>query len=502
MYHLEQREELVQRLTIPDLSGTLTKDLIVTEGMQGVALGPQPQTYPPGEHRVVMLWRRLFGKVGDRRWALLPATPFAFRVPIPRLRAGDGTWVDVDVMLALRVIQPARAATACPTTLSDLAADLSAALEPVARQTVTQWAAADLAHPKINGRLAAALRPALDAQTETYGLAVERLIAVTVRESEDAVVEARKRDEIEMEKQIDALTTRAEWLDFIRNFKTDFGLTTATVDALLDDMDEERFDAARLRQAVKAAAAGDEAALTVRTQRILGESGGAPAPLPPAPWERAIPWLKLLSGLVLFVGLALTALAPLIALANAGLVLLVTALAAIVLSVVAFWLEQQAAIRRHTDVKPFLEQLGKGDRKRMDRIVREQLARELQTLQQKINDTRVHAFREERREEALALKSVEQRADRMRRDVMAETHGVAAYLTQANIARQQLAAMLTYDETVLAQSAALGDVGEQVRQQVLNATLTDQAIKDLEIALSELEHQIQARARFIQSPNL
>lgn len=502
MFNTITQEHLVRKLTTPYLSGILAKTLVVPDGAQGVALGPQPRVYPPGEHRVVTLWQRLFGKVGDQQWALLPATPFALRVPIPRLRAGDGTWVDVDVMLTLRVSQPVRAATTCPTTLPDLAADLGTALEPVARQTVTQWAAADLVQPKVNGRLAAALRPALDAQTETYGLAVERLIAVTVRESDDAVVEARKRDEIELEKQIDALTTRAEWLDFIRNFKADFGLTTATVDALLDDMDAEGFDAARLRQAVKAAAAGDEAALTVRTQRILGESGGAPALLPPAPWERAIPWLKLLSGLVLFVGLALTSLAPLIALANAGLVLLVTALAAIILFGVAFWLEQQAAIRRHTDVKPFLEQLGKGDRKRMDRIVREQLARELQTLQQKINDARVHAFREERREEALALKSVEQRADRMRRDVMAETHGVAAYLTDANVTRRQLAAMLTYDETVLAQSAALGDAGEQVRQQALNATLTDQAIKDLEIALSELEHQIQARARFIQVPEM
>jgi hypothetical protein len=452
---------------------------------------------------VVTLWQRLFGKVGDQQWALLPATAFALRMPIPRLRAGDGTWVDIDAMLALRVIQPARAATACPTTLSDLAADLSAALEPVARQTVTQWAAADLAHPKINGRLAAALRPALDAQTETYGLAVERLIAVTVRESDDAVAEAHKRDEIELEKQIDALTTRAEWLDFIRNFKADFGLTTATVDALLDDMDEERFDAARLRQAVKAAAAGDEAALAVRTRRILG-APQPPAPLPPAPWEPAIPWLKLLSGLVLFVGLALTALAPLIALENAGLVLLITALAAIALFVVAFWLEQQAAIRRHTDIapKPFLEQLGKGDRKRMDRIVRDQLARELRVLVKKINDARTHAYREGRREEALALKSVEERANRTRQDVVAESHGTAAYLTQANITRQQLATMLTYDEVLLAQSAALGDAGEAVRQQVLNETLTDQAVKDLEIGLADLEHQIQARARFIQAPEM
>jgi hypothetical protein len=67
MHNLSQQEWLLRRLTLPDLSGTLTKDLIVSDDSIGVALGPQPQVYPPGEHRVVTLWQRLFGKVGDGR---------------------------------------------------------------------------------------------------------------------------------------------------------------------------------------------------------------------------------------------------------------------------------------------------------------------------------------------------------------------------------------------------------------------------------------------------
>jgi hypothetical protein len=412
--------------------------------------------------------------------------------------------VDVNVMATLRVEQPARAATACPVTLTALATSVSTTLEPVARQAVSGWSAADLGRPEVNGRLAAQLRPALEAQVESLGLRVERLIAVSVQESEEALAVARKRDEIEVEKQIDALTTRTEWLDFIRNFKEDYGLTSATLDALLADMESGEFNASRLRQAVQASLAGDESALTVRTQRILGPPK-PPAPLPPPPrWEGAIPWLKLLAGLLLFGGLALFAISPF--LGPVGLValplLILAALLAAGLFGAALWLDHRAGRRQRTSLapRPLLEQLGKGDRQRMDRIVRQQLARELEALVDKVNDARSHAYREGRREEALALKSVEERADRARQDVMAERHGAAAYLAEKNINRQQLATMLLHDEALLARSAALGDRAEQVRQQVLSDALTAEMIRALDVGIAEIEHQIQARARFIQAP--
>jgi hypothetical protein len=205
---------------------------------------------------------------------------------------------------------------------------------------------------------------------------------------------------------------------------------------------------------------------------------------------------------VLFTGLALTAIAPLIGLAQPGLTLLIAALIAAGLFGVAFWLEGQAIDRQgaETTYESFLERLGKGDRRQMDRIVRKQLARELRTLSTKIHDARTHAYREGLRERALSLKRVEMRADRARKDVAAETHGPVAYLTEASITHQQLETMLAYDETLLAKSAELGDAGEQVRQAVLDGALTEQDVKELDAALSDLEHQIQARARFIQAP--
>lgn len=499
MTKADVQKNIITYLTLADLQGNLAKTLSIPTGYYGVALNGEGHVYAAGKHKVVTLGQRLFGNASDRRWALLPATPFAVRVPIPRLRAGDGTWVDVDIMLTLNAEQPARAAATCPPTFTSLATALSEALEPAARQTVAGWGGDDLARPEVNGRLAAQLRPLLEAQAQTLGLRVERLLSVAARRSEEAVEAAHQRDALEVEKQMNALSTRAEWLDFVRAFKADFGLDASTLDALLADSAEGEFDAGRLRQAIAAALAGEEAALTVRTERILGK----PEPIPPPPppwWEQAIPWLKLAAGLLLFTGLALYALSPVLALEGAGLWLAIAAPVALALLAGAFWAEQHAAVGHRVKVvqRPLLERLGKGDRQRMDRLVREQLARELAVVRDKINDVRTQAYGKGLREQALELKSVETRADTLRQVAEAQGYGPAAYLTGAVISRQQLAAMLCYDEELLAHSAEVGDQAEGLRQAALSGDEFTAAAQQLEKALSTLDHQFQARARFIQ----
>jgi len=495
--NIKSHNNLIRNLTLADLQGSLTKTLVVPTGYQGVALGGEGDVYSAGTHKVITLRQRLFGKASDWRFALLPATPFVLRVPIPRLQAGDGTWVDVNALLLLHVEDALRAATACPAVVTELAAGLSAALEAPVRQAVTGWAAGDLDRPEVNARLAAVVRPILEAQAQTWGLAVERLLAVTARPSAETVEEARKLAEIEaalaqveMGKRMDALTSQAEWLDFVRNLEANYGLPAGALGEGVTGVPE-------LKETVATYAEGAEVALEVRARRRLG-APQRPEPLPPVWWEQALPWLKLAGALALFAGLVLYALSPLLALNRAEVFLLVAVVVA--LYGIAFWAEQQAAIRRRMVVAPqlLLERLGKGDRQRMDRLVREQLARELAAIRTKINDARTHAYREGRREEALRLKPVEERADTLRQVAEAQGHGPAAYLTEAHITHRQLATMLDYDEELLARSAAVGDLAEAMRQTVLAAGDVAEATAQLETALSALDHQFQARARFIQ----
>jgi hypothetical protein len=47
MSDFSRQEHITRRLTLPDLSGTLTKTRVVPDDSIGVALGPQPQVYLP-----------------------------------------------------------------------------------------------------------------------------------------------------------------------------------------------------------------------------------------------------------------------------------------------------------------------------------------------------------------------------------------------------------------------------------------------------------------------
>jgi len=455
--------------------------------------------------------RRLFSRVSDWRFVLLPTNPFPFHVPIPRVRAGDGTWADLGLALVIRVADPASAAVAL-TDAEALATDLSVTLEEAVRSAVEQWAADDLGRPQATAELTQLLLPLLETQLQNRGLALDGIVSLTARPSDEAVELARKMAEVdvalaevEMDRKMDALTSKAEWLQFARQVEADFDLPEGAIADILEAMGDS-FTAAQMRQRVSAAAGGDEsAALAARVQRLAGEVQ-APLPPPPSWWDPAIPWIKLSAAVVLLIGLVLVAVAPFVrglSTTAAGISLAVAVVVAVALMGLGLWLEQKAAATRHARLGPvpLLERLGQGERQRIDRLVRGQLARELATLSARLREVQNLAYREGYREEALRIKDVEASADRARSTVEAETFGPAAYLTQAQITRRQLDAMLRYDEELLARSAMLGDLGEQVRQSVLAADLSSAAhIEELQAALSALDHQIQARARFIQAP--
>ncbi|MBN1954323.1 MAG: SPFH domain-containing protein [Anaerolineae bacterium] len=508
------RMALVQRLTLADLPGFLVKYLEVPPGHMGLVIDSRGnvQSLPPGRHRVVGLLRRLLGRVSDWRFAVLPGGSFPLRVPVPRLRAGDGGWVDAELLVTLRVADPQRVAAELAVTPADLAAALSAGLEAAARQAVANWAAEDLGREQVAGQLRALLRPALEAQVGALGLALDEIVALSLRPFDEAVDVARKMAEldaalaeVEMERRMAGLESDAEWQQFVHQLETDYGLNQGTLQeelaaaATAGEGAPSRVD--RLRQAVRRYVDGQSAALIARLERFVGRRK------PPQPplyywWERVVPWLKVIGLLVLVAALAIYLLLPGVGVLEqvaAVLELACAVPAAIVLFATALWMERRAARSRSEAVTGGrLMQLGRGDRQRIDQMVRDQLTAELRALLPKMQETRDRAYREQRRDEAVRIKQVEEQADRLRQAVEAKVVGQPVYLTQARVSRNDLEKMLSYDEQLLALAADLGDQAEQLRQAVFAGQPAEDAIGQLQSGLSALDHQFQVRARLIQ----
>ena len=554
---------VVRRLALGDLPGVAGKRLHVPPGRTALVTDGAGRTrrLAPGRHKVIGFWRGLFGRVSDYSFALLPSEPFPLRVPVPRLRSGDGGWVDVDLLARLRVADVERAAAAIAGEV-ELAADLSAALEDGATKAVAGWASSDLAKPEVSARLAAALRPALVAQLGELGLALERIVSVEAIPSEEAPARAQRLSALEtalasseMGRRMSALTDEAEWLDFVRQVEADYELEPGTLQrtmgadviaeaeaaaavgaapvAAVAEPEPEAAPGVVARAAAEAAAPEEAAALPAEPQvppaerlreavsghetaqqagliaRVLRLGGRKPRPQAPIVvwWERAAPWLRVIGAVILIASMVVFAVLPRTTTPDrvAAAIQLACAIpGAIVLFIGALWAERSAARKRavreaEAQRGQRLWELGRGERERMDGLVRTQLATELKDAIPTLRDARDHAFREGRRTDALAIKGVEERADRLRLTVAGQVAGQAAYLTEAKVSREQLETMVEYDERLLAAAADIGDLVEALRQKALADEPTHDVLARVQSGLSALDHKFRARTRFIQA---
>lgn len=512
----------VRGLTLADLPGTLTKLLEVPPGHTGLVVDGQGtmRTFPPGTHWAVGPGRRLFGRLSDWQFALVPTEAVSLIVPVTHVRAGDGEWVDVTCGAVVRVADPQRFYSefraAIDGSTTDLARRLGAGIDGVVRQAVGTWAARDLVKGAVEGQLAAEVRRALSTVADTLGLEAVTMRYVVARPAAEAVDVARQQaeleaalDDVELERRMSQLATEAEFKEFVEHLEADYGLPAGTLQVELEGVsaDEEGdsapLDLAGLRQAARRHFDSRIAGLASRVERLLG-ARERPDPPPLRWWERAVPWFKAASAI-----LAVAALLAFILRSEVSplersqaIVQLAVALpAAVALFLSALWLERKAA-RQRADAfdGPGLLDLGRGDWERIDRLVRKQMTTELADVVHKLRDTRDRAYRQGKRDQALAIKRSEERADRLRERVAARAEGVAAYLTEAHVARQALETKLNYDEELLAAVSDLSNSVQAFRQHALAGALGDDELHQIEGALTALDHQFQARARFIQAP--
>jgi hypothetical protein len=313
--------------------------------------------------------------------------------------------------------------------------------------------------------------------------------------------------EVEMERRMSELETEAEWRDFVRQLEADFGLPEATVQhsvaASSTEGEPPPSQAAQLRQTVRSYVDGRTAALAARAERLLGRR----KPRQPKIvywWERIVPWLKVISTLILVGSLSVyvfSSKGDLGGRLGAIFELACAMPTAFILFISALWMERRAAQEREeARGGGRLLSLARGDREQIDRLVRRQLAEELAAVKRTLQDTRDQVYREGDRDGAVRIKQVEERADRLRRAVEAKIRGQAVYLTEARVSHDALERMLDYDEQLLAMAADLGDRVAELREAVLADESMGDEVRGLDSDLSTLDHQFQARARFIQTP--
>ncbi|MBP7688674.1 MAG: hypothetical protein KA765_12225 [Thermoflexales bacterium] len=474
-------QPLIRRIRTTDLRGLLGNQLDVPPGQQAIIISPDGsvQTLPAGRQTVPGV--KLFGPRPPM--ALVPAGEFSLPGGAPRLPTGNAQHVDASFTTTLRVGNPdlfiGRLLSEQETlTDQDLIQHLTALALPILSGLTKAYASADLCGPTpVAEQLMAELRGRLNAPLAEIGL---QLIGVRYLTFSSAQT---------VDEQLQAIQAQSS-----SNVRTP-ELTHAAP--------QER---SQLAQVLDQKLANVAAQIIGRLEARLQKRAPTTEHKTPASerWERFARTFQLLSALFLLMTVVLRLVLPVFIEEN--MIRRVSevfgALATVATAFAWYYARTQARRQRLIEVKPvpLLDRVSDRNRQAADRLVREQLTSELTQIARTLKAAREKIYAQGREQTALTLGQTLKEVEKLNRDVATPTAGAPAYLTKPRVSLSELAAMLDYDEDLLAEAATLDDAAQALLQNVLaHADITAQAT-GVQGNLAQLQYRFASRARFLQTP--
>jgi hypothetical protein len=478
---------IARRIRTADLRGLLGNQLDVPPGRQAIIISSDGsvQTRQAGRQTVPGL--RLFGP--KPQMALVPTGEFSLLSGAPRLPTGDAQHVDASCTATLRVGNPGlfvgRLLSERETLIDqDLIARLTALTLPILSGLTKAYASADLCGPTpVADHLMAELRGRLSAPLAEIGLQLigVRYLAFSPAQAIDAQVQALQSSGIPMPDLAQSGIGRS-------------GMG-------MPDLQNQSLTAQVLDQKLASLAAQIIGRLEARLK-----DHPKPATLAtPASerWERIAKVLQLFSATLLLatIGLRLM-LSVFVEEQTISTVSQIFGALATVATAIG-WLLARRQARRYRLIEirpaPLLDRVSDRDRQAADRLVRDQLAGELTQIARTLKSAREKVYAQGHESTALTLGQTLRAIEKLQQDVSTPTEGTPAYLTKQRVTLTELAAMLDYDEDLLAQSVQLGDAAQALLQDAINRNEVSVAAVSVQGELEQLKHRFASRSSFLRT---
>lgn len=517
---------LARRILRDDLPGWWAKTMLVPPGHVGldVVAGVPGPSLPPGKHRVR----------GDA--VLVRAGPLACHPFVGDVLTGDDQLAEADFLLSLEVAEPALLLSALlggrwRLTLADLEERVAAQAVSPLQDAARQYALDDLCGDEpVRDQIAGQVRSYLTTALQPWGLRVTGVRHLAFRRQADAVVRAQKARELEEALRDEAnlrkmgeLEDQAQLQDFVRNLAADFNAPD-----LLDDGDvAQALEVIQAQPPAEAPGRGQALAAALGRQlrriesrlnarftqfmRSLGESEVEEI-VPLEETKRYRRWYWLVTFLRFFSAFLSLVVATIIFFmpryfedprVPQFLVTILGFLVAALALASSFWINRRVRVWRMRDIAladARLATVSPQRRREADRLVREQLGRELAKVFDNLHDLRQRVYRAGQSDLALALRDVEQETEKVQKEVAHAEHYDSAYFRREQPSDQNLQDMLNFDLALLRE-------GEQLAARSRDLSRTDGSdeagIRSLAEALRhdlrDLRHRFTDRAQYLQN---
>lgn len=514
---------------LKELPGWLGKHMEVPAGRLGVVIHSNGtiKTFPAGRHRVLTAFERLRGLGSGLLAGYVPLGGSIAQVKLGYLLSGDRDLLDGRLIYSVEVGDPARflrEVVAPQGTIWSTGIELDPQMiEEALAPLLSHYAATDILHGQVDGRISGVVQTSLQAALETKGLQLQQILLVSLTRAEDRAVIAEKAQalaerlqDVSLQARMAEIENQTQLDDFLHQLDPELDqmahikLGSAGSEKEKTSIKGKVTDAIRSLLTVEPNKAGDKRRWSI--EGLFKRNGSEKEILKPrhasSNWwvSRAI-WMSM----VVLLGLGLTRLVNWIAKtaswdSKVEVILIIWGFViSVVFESVKVLYEKRESLSEESWMYPgfqHLDNLVGNDRQRVDKLVREHCARELLHVRDVISDVRSREYKRGKIDISLKLKNeLERNLEECAARIQKSDYGRPPYMTDLRVSNNAWGQMLDVDEDLLLLVNTLGDETHLLQQKSLEDQLSNTLITDLDLKVSYFCKKFHDRGHPLQMPS-
>ncbi len=515
---------------LKELPGLVAKYMDVPPGRLGVVIRSDGtvRTFPFGHHLVLSAMERLRGHGAGLLAGYIPLEAGVAQVKPGYLLSGDRELLSARLMCAVEVGDAARFLQEVvvpqggiwPGGIELNPQPVEDALAPV----LSQFAAADIIHGRVDTRIASAAQIGLQAALELQGLRLQQVLLMSLTKAEDRAVIAEKAQalsermqDVSLQAKMAEIENQAQLDDFLQQLDPEL-LKLAHLRLGADGSEKDKsplkgnvLQALRGWFTAESSGQGDKRRWSIeglfkRKDEKNAKVSQKPRHVPSNWWVSRVIWM----GLMVLLGFGLTNGVNWMAQKASwdSKIEVILIIWGVVISVVLESLkalyEKRESLSEESWMHPgfqHLDNLAGNDRKRVDQLVRDQCAHELAHVREIMTDVRSREYKRGKIDLALKLKNeLEQNLEDCLAKVQKPDYGRPPYMTDLRVRNKAWGEMLDVDEDLLLLANSLGDQAQTLQQRSQEDQLSDALVTDLNIKVSQFCNKFHDRGHPLQMP--